>query len=1010
MALVVGEASSSLTSPRSYTYHVFLSFRGEDTRTRFTSHLYAALNRNGITTYIDDNNLRKGDVISDELLKAIEESMFAVIVLSPNYASSSWCLDELCKILDCSKKLGQHIVTVFYDVEPSDVRHQKGTFEEALTKHEQRQDGEKVKRWRNALTQVAAYSGWHSKNRNEAALVESISKHIHEILIPKLPSSMKNLIGIDSRVEQVICQIGLGLNDVRYIGIRGMGGIGKTTIARAVFETIRSRFEVACFLADVRERCEKKDIPDIQKQLLDQMGISSTALYSEYDGRAILQNSLRLKKVLLVLDDVNHEKQLENLAGEQDWFGSGSRIIITTRDQHLLQEQGVHETYEVEGLVEIEAFNLFCSKAFKLPEPTEGFLDLSKEVVNYSGGLPLALKVLGSYLYCRSIEVWHSAIGKIKNSSHSDIIDVLKISYDGLDSMEKNIFLDISCFFKGRSRDYATKILKLCGHHAEIGIDILINRSLVTIEQDKYGEDTLRMHDLIEEMGKLIVNQESPDDASKRSRLWCEDDIDLVLRQNKETKATRSIVLYDKRDELYWNDLAFSNICQLKLLILDGVKSPILCNIPCTLRVLHWSGCPMETLPLTDGHYELVEIDLYLSKIVHVWHGKKFLEKLKYLNLSNSHNLKQTPDLSGASNLETLDLSCCSELNDIHQSLIHHKNLLELNLIKCGSLETLGDKLEMSSLKELDLYECNSLRKLPEFGECMKQLSILTLSCTGITELPTTIGNLVGLSELDLQGCKRLTCLPDTISGLKSLTALNVSDCPNLLLQSLDSLSTLTSLLLSWNKCVEVPISIHEFPRLRHLDLNDCRNLEFLPELPSSLRELQASRCKSLDASDVNDVISKACCAFAASASQDGDDVMQMLVAGEEIPSWFVHREEGNGITATFPHTETIALAICFRLRSKSRRIRGEPSVICNGEEFITETLLAMPVIGYSPHFFLLCLRSDCFVDQSCQDYLFQMLFPNDYYGDITVESSGARWVCKQDIQDLMKAGTETAT
>ncbi|XLR20529.1 hypothetical protein S83_048441 [Arachis hypogaea] len=556
------------------------------------------------------------------------------------------------------------------------------------------------------------------------------------------------------------------------------------------------------------------------------MGISSTALYSEYDGRAILQNSLRLKKVLLVLDDVNHEKQLENLAGEQDWFGSGSRIIITTRDQHLLQEQGVHETYEVEGLVEIEAFNLFCSKAFKLPEPTEGFLDLTKEVVNYSGGLPLALKVLGSYLYCRSIEVWHSAIGKIKNSSHSDIIDVLKISYDGLDSMEKNIFLDISCFFKGRSRDYATKILKLCGHHAEIGIDILINRSLVTIEQDKYGEDTLKMHDLIEEMGKLIVNQESPDDASKRSRLWCEDDIDLVLRQNKETKATRSIVLYDKRDELYWNDLAFSNICQLKLLILDGVKSPILCNIPCTLRVLHWNGCPMETLPFTDEHYELVEIDLYLSKIVHVWHGKKFLEKLKYLNLSNSHNLKQTPDLSGAPNLETLDLSCCSELNDIHQSLIHHKNLLELNLIKCGSLQTLGDKLEMSSLKELDLYECNSLRKLPKFGECMKRLSILTLSCTGITELPTTVGNLVGLSELDLQGCKRLTCLPDTISGLKSLTALDVSDCPNLLLQSLDSLSTLTSLLLSWNKCVEVPISIHEFPMLRHLDLNDCRNLE----------------------------------------------------------------------------------------------------------------------------------------------------------------------------------------
>ncbi|XLR44697.1 hypothetical protein S83_029357 [Arachis hypogaea] len=118
-----------------------------------------------------------------------------------------------------------------------------------------------------------------------------------------------------------------------------MGGIGKTTIARAVFETIRSRFEVTCFLADIRDQCEKKDIVHMQKQLLDQMNISSTAVYSEYDGRTIIQNSLHHKKVLLVLDDVNHEKQLENLDGEQDWFGPGSRIIITTRDIHLLMEQ-----------------------------------------------------------------------------------------------------------------------------------------------------------------------------------------------------------------------------------------------------------------------------------------------------------------------------------------------------------------------------------------------------------------------------------------------------------------------------------------------------------------------------------------------------------------------------------------------------------------------------------------------------------------------------------------------
>ncbi|XP_052115873.1 toll/interleukin-1 receptor-like protein isoform X3 [Arachis duranensis] len=159
-------SSASIPPPRSCTYDVFLSFRGEDTRTGFTGHLYAALNRKGITTYKDDKNLRKGHVISKELLKAIDESMFAVIVFSPDYASSSWCLDELQKIMECKNQLGLQIETVFYGVEPCDVRHQRGIFEEAFKKHEQRHDREKVKRWRDALTQVAAHSGWTSKNEH----------------------------------------------------------------------------------------------------------------------------------------------------------------------------------------------------------------------------------------------------------------------------------------------------------------------------------------------------------------------------------------------------------------------------------------------------------------------------------------------------------------------------------------------------------------------------------------------------------------------------------------------------------------------------------------------------------------------------------------------------------------------------------------------------------------------------------------------------------------------------
>lgn len=172
MAFTVGEATSSSSpcssSPRLCSYHVFLSFRGEDTRKGFTDHLCASLERKGITTFRDDKDLERGQVISQELLKAIEESMFAITILSPNYANSTWCLDELQKIVECcnNNNLGLQVMPVFYGVDPSDVRHQRGSFEEAFRKHQEKfgQHSDKVERWRDALRQVAGYSGWDSKD------------------------------------------------------------------------------------------------------------------------------------------------------------------------------------------------------------------------------------------------------------------------------------------------------------------------------------------------------------------------------------------------------------------------------------------------------------------------------------------------------------------------------------------------------------------------------------------------------------------------------------------------------------------------------------------------------------------------------------------------------------------------------------------------------------------------------------------------------------------------------
>ncbi|KAE9619849.1 hypothetical protein Lal_00040252 [Lupinus albus] len=165
-------------------HEMFISFRGEDTRKTFTSHLNSAMERLDIRTYID-NNLERGDTISMTLLKAIENAKLSLIIFSKNYANSKWCLDELVKIVECAKTKGQIIMPVFYDVSPSDVRHQTGTYEEAFSKHEENVEEEKkIKKWRKCLVVAANCAGWdcYVDNRTESEIVEGIARKVLEKL------------------------------------------------------------------------------------------------------------------------------------------------------------------------------------------------------------------------------------------------------------------------------------------------------------------------------------------------------------------------------------------------------------------------------------------------------------------------------------------------------------------------------------------------------------------------------------------------------------------------------------------------------------------------------------------------------------------------------------------------------------------------------------------------------------------------------------------------------------
>nr|XP_043637865.1 disease resistance protein Roq1-like [Erigeron canadensis] len=828
--------SAQASSSRSWRYDVFISFRGKDTRKAFVDHLYSALVERLIRVYKDDQALPRGDFVGPSLLEAIEESHIAVIVFSKYYAESSWCLEELAHIMKCRGDRGLTVMPIFYDVDPSDVRHQKRKFGEAFAKFM------KADLWRKALIEASNIAGWepkHIANGYESKVIKEIVDKIQDKLVPLFSDDNEELVGMRVRSQDLISRLEIGSGGVHMVGIWGIGGSGKTTLAYSVYTEISRYFHGHCIVANIREASSKHGLETLQQKILSTLLKTKVEVQSVEEGKFIIKRRLCNSKVLVVLDDVDDLDQLQALAGSHKWFGVGSRIIITTRDEHVLRAHRVDHISPVKLLSDEEATLLLYKHAYNEKKPIKNYKTLSLRVLAYAARLPLALQVLGSFLFDKDENEWVSALAKLKDFPNIKIMDILRISYDGLETLHKELFLDIACFFRGEST-YITRepmeILDACGFHPVIGIKVLQQRALISILDGKF-----EMHDLVQEMGHYIVRGEHPNNPQKHSRVWRKEEI--MYLEDAITEENQQIQVVDYHGPLSYFGKIISNMKKLRWFRYDGSLGEAPKFLSNELRFLFWGRYPASSFPDSFQPLKLVVLRLRHSLQIELWNGFKHLPHLKVLELYHMHHLLSTPDFDGLPCLQKLTLFNCSELEEIHPSLGNHRRLANVKVITCRKLRIFPKIVRIEKLNILWLLD-NSI-ELPEIQVNMGRLVELTLDRKPVNFRFSSFG-------------ERYTQVETVFYRLKHiLQKLNFRSLCKLILSGwglkdqeipcdIGGLSNLEELDLSRNDFSRLDFSLSHLNQLRLLSLTNCKSLVELPELPLSLAILEADYCDSL--------------------------------------------------------------------------------------------------------------------------------------------------------------------
>ncbi|XP_022641630.1 TMV resistance protein N-like [Vigna radiata var. radiata] len=524
-----------------------------------------------------------------------------------------------------------------------------------------------------------------------------------------------------------------------------MEGSGKTTLAKAIYHQIHGTFIHKSFIEDIAQAREPRGRIHLQKQLLSDVLETKAKINTVEMGRNMIRDRLFGKRVLIVLDDMDDYLPLLDISKSRSWLSAGTVIIMTTKDEDLFSKYQVDSVVRINLMNENESLELLSWHAFREAKPQKKYDYLARSVVTHCAGLPLVLEVIGSTLFERTEEEWYSVLYELHKIPMHRVQRKLEISLDRLrNQMERDLFLDLCCFFVGKDRAYATKILNGPRVEADSGIRVLMKRNLIKVKRNnKFG-----MHPLLQEMGIANFCEISREKRGKNRQLLFDVDAEYSLQ-------VYAIRTFFERKDYEVLPVLLSTRREPSRLPKDGVNSE---NLSPKLRWISFRGFSIEYLPNYFNAHDTTAIEIKHSLLQFFWEEPQVLRSLKVLNLSHSMYLTETPDFSRLPNLEELILKDCPRLQEVHQSIGHLCYLILLNLKDCKRLSNLPQEIyRLKSLKTLILSGCSKIDPMEKDIVQMKSLITLVAENTTVKKVPFSIVSSKAIGYISLQGFERLS-------------------------------------------------------------------------------------------------------------------------------------------------------------------------------------------------------------------------------------------------------------